>query len=402
MHRIAVALIVPLLVWPALADDEKTKDQAKEKAKSTQAVPAAPLTQKSGGPEPAKPGTPAAEYRALMKEYSEAQEAYTKAYQDAKDEDKPKLHPQNFFKLIDKSASKFLELAEKHPKDSVAVDALAWVVSSQNGRSAANNSLRSKAIAILQRDYITSEKIGSICQSLGYQIYDPQTEPLLRAILDKNPSSAVKGDACLALAQGLLQQSQWVRMMATNPEVAKGYEQSFGKEYVEALRKKDADKLDAEREQLYGRFADQYLAELKPDRLASMFQTLSYSVDEGSKKLLRTLMEKDKRREVQGVATLTLAQVLKRQADAQAGESGDKIRKESESLLELAIEKYADVQMQYYGTVGKKAKGELHALRFLAIGKPAPEVEGVDQDGKKFKLSDYKGKVVLLDFWSQY
>jgi cytochrome oxidase Cu insertion factor (SCO1/SenC/PrrC family) len=26
----------------------------------------------------------------------------------------------------------------------------------------------------------------------------------------------------------------------------------------------------------------------------------------------------------------------------------------------------------------------------------------VDQDGKKFKLSDYKGKVVLLDFWSQH
>jgi len=38
----------------------------------------------------------------------------------------------------------------------------------------------------------------------------------------------------------------------------------------------------------------------------------------------------------------------------------------------------------------------------LEIGKVAPDVEGQDQDGKKFKLSDYKGKVVLLDFWSQY
>ncbi len=35
----------------------------------------------------------------------------------------------------------------------------------------------------------------------------------------------------------------------------------------------------------------------------------------------------------------------------------------------------------------------------LAVGKPAPEIEGEDIDGKTFKLSDYRGKVVLLDFW---
>jgi len=52
--------------------------------------------------------------------------------------------------------------------------------------------------------------------------------------------------------------------------------------------------------------------------------------------------------------------------------------------------------------VGTKAKSELFDLRHLTVGKAAPDVEGEDQDGKKFKLSDYKGKVVLLDFWSQY
>ncbi len=33
-------------------------------------------------------------------------------------------------------------------------------------------------------------------------------------------------------------------------------------------------------------------------------------------------------------------------------------------------------------------------------GKVAPEITGVDADGVAFKLSDYRGKVVLLDFWS--
>jgi cytochrome oxidase Cu insertion factor (SCO1/SenC/PrrC family) len=32
----------------------------------------------------------------------------------------------------------------------------------------------------------------------------------------------------------------------------------------------------------------------------------------------------------------------------------------------------------------------------------APEIVGVDADGKKFHLSDYRGKVVLLDFWASY
>ncbi len=33
-------------------------------------------------------------------------------------------------------------------------------------------------------------------------------------------------------------------------------------------------------------------------------------------------------------------------------------------------------------------------------GKTAPDIRGVDADGKEFQLSDYRGKVVLLDFWA--
>jgi cytochrome oxidase Cu insertion factor (SCO1/SenC/PrrC family) len=38
----------------------------------------------------------------------------------------------------------------------------------------------------------------------------------------------------------------------------------------------------------------------------------------------------------------------------------------------------------------------------LAVGKEAPELQGTDQDGKPFKLSEYRGKVVLLDFWGNW
>ncbi len=38
----------------------------------------------------------------------------------------------------------------------------------------------------------------------------------------------------------------------------------------------------------------------------------------------------------------------------------------------------------------------------LAVGNMAPDIEGEDIDGTKFKLSDYRGKVVVLDFWGHW
>ncbi len=36
------------------------------------------------------------------------------------------------------------------------------------------------------------------------------------------------------------------------------------------------------------------------------------------------------------------------------------------------------------------------------IGKPVPDVVMIDLDGKKHKISDFKGKVLLLNFWSPH
>ena len=33
------------------------------------------------------------------------------------------------------------------------------------------------------------------------------------------------------------------------------------------------------------------------------------------------------------------------------------------------------------------------------VGQLAPDILGQDVDGKEFKLSDYRGKIVVLDFW---
>ena len=47
----------------------------------------------------------------------------------------------------------------------------------------------------------------------------------------------------------------------------------------------------------------------------------------------------------------------------------------------------------------REAKGYVFELERLQVGMQAPDFDAVDGDGVKFKLSEYRGKVVLIDFW---
>jgi hypothetical protein len=62
-----------------------------------------------------------------------------------------------------------------------------------------------------------------------------------------------------------------------------------------------------------------------------------------------------------------------------------------------------DGEIVFEGTDFKAiAAGQLFSLTRLQIGAEAPEIEGEDLDGITFKLSDYRGKVVMLDFWGHW
>jgi len=105
---------------------------------------------------------------------------------------------------------------------------------------------------------------------------------------------------------------------------------------------------------------------------------------------LRTIVAKSPHAEVQGFALLTLGQALK-ESDAEG----------ALAALEKVAADYADLPW-YRGTLGEKAKGEIHEVKHLSVGKAAPEVAGEDIDGVAFKLADYRGMVVLLDFWGDW
>ena len=127
--------------------------------------------------------------------------------------------------------------------------------------------------------------------------------------------------------------------------------------------------------------------------IASVCASVQNSQAGNAEAFLRAVAAKSQDHEAQGRASFSLASLLISSKPSPAR------TKEAEKLFELVAEKYADLSWYGQSTLGAKAKAELFEMRNLAIGKTAPEITGEDENGKAIKLSDFRGKVVLLDFW---
>lgn len=266
------------------------------------------------GQEPAL--TPAQQFEKLLAEYHDVPSPG--ALTDAE----RVQHVGRIYRRHYEVAPRFVELAERHPDDPIAVRALiqaAWQVNNTPwpvelvGEDVAS----ARALALLQRDHVDRPDLGPLCTRIGYG-HRPEYEPFLRALLAESPHPKVKGAAGLALAHFLNQRLQRLDLL---------------------------DVQEASRAELAALFGAEYLAKL-----------------------------------------------LRLDRTAAAGEI--------EALLERVAKDHGALELEYGGTVGQRAAGELFELRHLRVGAPAPEIEGEDQHGVRFKLGDYRGKVVLLDYWS--
>jgi thiol-disulfide isomerase/thioredoxin len=75
---------------------------------------------------------------------------------------------------------------------------------------------------------------------------------------------------------------------------------------------------------------------------------------------------------------------------------------EALAMLEELLAKHADVKLNPQLTIGDIARGTIFEIKNLSVGKTAPDIVGEDLAGVKFKLSDYRGKVVMLSFWATW
>jgi hypothetical protein len=106
--------------------------------------------------------------------------------------------------------------------------------------------------------------------------------------------------------------------------------------------------------------------------------------------LLRAVSQQAPDREHKAHALLSLGVFLKNQE-----------KPEAEKVLEQVASEYKDIKSGDR-TVADAANAVLFEARNLVVGKTAPEITGEDINGKPMKLSDFKGKVVVLDFFGDW
>ena len=240
---------------------------------------------------------------------------------------------QHDYPYADKFADRFLALAQKYPKQAVALDSLSWVLQQwdcQPGNLPVREKRNATAVDLLIADHIQDDKIANLLDSLPF-VPSPAWEKLLRSILGKNTQRTTQGLACFRLGQCL-----------------------------EAL---------AERRQAWQADAD--------------------TAERDEKYYGPAIMEYARSRSV------------------------EQLSKEAEALLERVVAKYGDIEPRagfekdHLGawdnkSLGKMAEGELYEFRHLRPGREAPEIAGEGLDGKRLKLSDYRGKVVVVVSWTTW
>jgi hypothetical protein len=135
------------------------------------------------------------------------------------------------------------------------------------------------------------------------------------------------------------------------------------------------------------------------EALGEYVQLLGRSDAPAAARALRALMAKSPDKTLRGEGAVALGENLRKRSET-AYQSKDKARSgklaaEAEDVLERAVKDHVKD-----GKLARQARDALFRLKHLSAGKTAPDIEAEDMDGKRFKLSDYRGKVVVLDFWS--
>jgi hypothetical protein len=296
----------------------------------------------------------AKELSALQKEWADAQAAFRKALKEAKtDEERQQVVKEKRPNAAD-FAERFLKLNESDPDSSEGMQALTWLLNYGAGTPAGQKAqaklpkLKEKLSTIDDLDQL--DKYLSALPAYNFMDVAPKIAEKAKKNLDHPKAVSILMWVCSATLYS-----------GSVPELAKLYNSTV--------------------DVLMDRFVER-------KELAPLADWLPIDDDPPwAEKHLRRLMEKNSDDEVKTKAKFGLATILENKDEA------------SQPEAEKIFQSFVDAPEKAHPQLAEKAKNELAEMKVRGLGKPAPDIAGDDLDSKAFKLSDYKGKVVLLDFW---
>lgn len=341
---IALGLIGSGLAWqdpPAKKGDPPAKEEAKkDDAKKDDAKK-----------------TPAEELKEIQAAFNKNQSDIGAAYGKAKDDAERQKLIADFNKVNAELAERCLKVAEAHADDPAAADLLLLAIG--RGRGGASGA---KAEDLLISAYVAKADLADIQQKLARaNLFN--ANKVLVALVDRVEKDSAHPKA-LDLLSLVTNQTQY------NPGSPAG---------------KRAGEL------LFTKFIDS-------DKLDAFCRSLGNSRDPKATEKLATILEKNPHKNVKAAALLAMAnRQLNRRSewnlpDAKYTETMNQARQ----YLERIVKEFGDTP------IATQAKKDLQDSEVRGIGKITPEIKGEDIDAKEFKISDYRGKVVLLDFWGHW
>ncbi len=152
---------------------------------------------------------------------------------------------------------------------------------------------------------------------------------------------------------------------------------------------------------LMQRAAKQFLADYLTDKdVLNTLPLLGQVAGGDTESLYRRILKENPHSDVKGGAAYYLANTIVGN-DLRGGTLSP--QREAELIKQLESLKKDCGDGEYRGRpVATMIDGMLFEIQHLQIGKTAPEISGEDIDAAPFKLTEYRGKVVVIDFWGDW
>jgi hypothetical protein len=196
------------------------------------------------------------------------------------------------------------------------------------------------------------------------------------------------------------------------------YKLSVGKKFLELARQNPDDPVSFKALKIAFRVLDEQVEQKEVIQLLAKHHieavgigdiavSYAHDADPGNLAFAEEVLKRNRNTEDQAMALIAIGLIQRRKAGEEKATDEDRARAlaEATKAFELVKAKYADLKPAKGKSPAENAAEYLLGLknvgRFM-VGKESPDIEGQDLDGKSFKLSDYRGKVVLLDYWAHW